>query len=252
MTKVNLTISKDYFIAKKVDRDLSHPFLKDFFIVCDVGGGTGFDTFLIMNCVCFAIDLDTSLNALKIAKMRVDDIEISNNLGFICASATDLPFRSKILDMITSFSVLDHIPGKENAQRAISEFSDVVRHGGFVTITVPNSLFLIGSLIMKIKKYTDKDTYFEQRFSPKELQKMIKSEGLTPILFDSHYPTVVGYTLLKWNFPKIIQKVPTRLLYPTLRLAEKIFGIIQHVPWLKLFGSRMGYLSKPRRHARAN
>ena len=246
MIKFNLTIPKDYFIAKKVDRDLSYPFIKDFFIVCDVGGASGIDTFPISKRAYFTIDLDVNLNQLKIAKMRADDFEISNKLGFLGASATDLPFRSKILDMITCFSVIDHIPGKENAQRAISEFSKVVRHEGFVTITVPNNLFLLGTLMMGIKKYIGEDAYFEQRFSPKELQNMIKSAGLTPIIFDSHYPTVVAYTLLKWNCPKIIQKVPTRLLYPTLMLAAKIFEIIQHVPWLKLFGARMGYLSTTR------
>jgi len=207
MIKANFTIPKDYFKAKKVDRDLSHPFIKDFFIVCDVGGASGIDTFPIAKRAYFTIDLDVDLNALNIAKMRAKDIEISKNLGFICASATELPFRRKILDMITCFSVIDHIPGKENAQRAISEFS--------------------------------------RGFSPREFQNMIKSAGLTPIIFDSRYPTVVGYTLLKWNCPKIIQKVPTRLLYPILMMAEKIFGIIQHVPWLKLFGARMGYLSTP-------
>lgn len=245
MIKANFTIPKDYFKAKKVDRDLSHPFIKDFFIVCDVGGASGIDTFPIAKRAYFTIDLDVDLNALNIAKIRANDIEISNNLVFICASATELPFRKKILDMITCFSVIDHIPGKENAQKAISEFSRVVRHGGFVTITVPNNLFLLGTLSMKIKQYTDEDAYFEQRFSPREFQNMIKSAGLTPIIFDSRYPTVVGYALLKWNCPKIIQKVPTRLLYPILMMAEKIFGIIQHVPWLKLFGARMGYLSTP-------
>lgn len=241
--KSNLTIPKSYFNIKKVDRDLSYPFIKDFFKVCDVGGASGVDTFSIRKLAYFTINLDVNLTAIKIAKIRLDNIESSNNLVFISASATDLPFRSKTLDMITCFSVIDHIPRKENAQRSIFEFSRVVRHGGFVTITVPNKLFLLGTLFMWIKQRTDEDAYFEQRFSPKELLNMIKSAGLTPIIFNSRYPTVIEYQLLKWNCPKIILEIPTRLLHHVMMLTEKIFRMIQHVPWLKAYGARMGYLS---------
>lgn len=243
MTKFNFTIPKDYYNAKKVDRDLSRPFIKDFFIVCDVGGASGVDTFPIAKLAYFTINLDVNLSALKIGKKRADETGISNKLSFICASATDLPIRSKILDMITCFSVIDHLPGKKSAQRAISEFSRVVRRKGYTSITVPNMLFLLGTLSMRIKQYIDNDAYFEQRFTPKELNYMIKSVGLTPIYFDSRYPTIIGNHLLKYNFPKIIRKVPIKLLYPFMQLWEKIFGILQSVSWLKLCGARIGYLS---------
>lgn len=168
MIECNFTTPKDLYNAKKVDRDLSYPFIEDFFIVCDVGGASGVDTFPIAKLASFTIDLDVDLSSLKIGKNHADEIGISRKIFFIGASASDLPFRSNILNMITCFSVLDHLPGKKSAQRAISEFSRVIRFKGYITITVPNKLFLFGTLLMRIKKYTDEDAYFEQRFTPKE------------------------------------------------------------------------------------
>lgn len=77
----------------------------------------------------------------------------------------------------------------------------------------------------------------------KNFNKMIKSQGLSPIHYDSRYPTLVGDHLLKHNFPKIIYNLPNFILYPTLMLAVKFFGVVQRVSWLKLFGARMGFLS---------
>jgi SAM-dependent methyltransferase len=39
--------------------------------------------------------------------------------------------------MVVSFSAIDHIPGKENRAKAVSEMCRVLR-GGYLIITVPN------------------------------------------------------------------------------------------------------------------
>jgi ubiquinone/menaquinone biosynthesis C-methylase UbiE len=233
----------DYIDVKKVDRNLSYPFIKNSFLICDVGGAAGIDTHQIAKLAYFTIDLDLSLKALKSAKRHADDMGISNSIGFIKASAINMPFRCNLFDMITCFSVLDHIPGKINAQKAICEFSRVTRKNRYVSITVPNKLFLFGTLIMELKQSIDSDAYFEQRFSPKELYYMIKKAGLTPKIFGSRYPTIIGNHIMTHNFPKNFQKIPNELLFPLMKIAGKLFLHLQSISMFKLLGARMGYLS---------
>lgn len=243
MKKSENSLPSDYLDIKQVDRDLSYPFIQDTFIICDVGGAAGIDAHKIAKLAYFTVDLDVNASALEVGKRQADNIGISHSLGFIMASATNLPFRNIGFDMVTCFSVLDHIPGKDNAQKSIMEFSRVIKKNGFVSITVPNSEFLFGTIIMMLKQFMDEDAFFEQRFSPKELYGMIKKAGLTPTIYGSRFPTIISNHILIHNFPKQFQKIPYELIDPVFKISEKIFFLLQFVSLFKFFGARIGYLS---------
>ena len=156
------------------------------------------------------------------------------------ASATYLPFQNQAFDLVTSFSVIAHLPDKKSARQAIEEFSRITRPQGYVVITVPNKLFFIGTILMKIKQIVQPRSFFEQRFTPKELYKFFESSGVIILRYDSKNPTTIGIAIVENNLPKIVQQIPKSILRPFLALAEKIFQLIESNLPLTLLGARFG------------
>ena len=232
--------TKWLYEIKEVDRRISYPLVKQSSLVCDVGGAKGIDAFAFAEKGAFVINLDINGYALKFANKHAHKLGLDSNLSFIKASATALPFRNEAFDLITCFSTLDHLPNKRSAYRAITEFSRVTRRQGHVAITVPNSLFFIGTVSMRIKNLTEPEAFFEQRFSPKELHDVMSECKLMPIVFDSEFPKTAAPTILIYHFPKLFRKMPgmLALIYIGARILNKISKIN-----MKLCGARMGYLS---------
>lgn len=167
-----------------------------------------------------------------------------HKIDFVRASATNIPFKNSIFDMVTSFSVIDHLPTKKNAFQAIKESYRITKPHGYVILTFPNKLFFIGTILMKIKQMVQPETFFEQRFTPKEVCKVFESYGLSVLRYDSKYPTEIGNAVLEYNLPKIFQKIPKNLLKPSLLLTEKFFRFIEISFPLKLLGARFGCLGQ--------
>jgi len=231
---------QDLYSIKEVDRRLCYSIIEPHFFVCDVGGAAGIDVLPMTRLVKQSILIDIDKNALKTGKAMATKSKIRPKMAFIKASATDLPFKKGVLDLITCFSVLDHLSTKETAFKAMCEFSRVARNRGYIAITVPNKLFLLGTIIMKIKYTIQVGDFWEQRFTPKELERLLLRSGFCPLIFDSKYPTKVGRHVLRHNFPKATEKIPG--IYILLSFAGKIFGILEQYSCLKIFGARMGFL----------
>ena len=229
--------------VKAVDRRLSYSLVKPSFVVCDVGGAKGVDSFPFAKFCALTIDVDIDGFALKNAKEYAKKLGLNSKICFIKASATELPLKSESLDMITCFSVLDHLPNKPSAYKAIGEFSRAIRRFCYVVITVPNKLFLIGTVAMKANSLTNPNLFFEQRFTPKELWKVLTSSKLEPLVFDSEYPISVGSGILD-HFPRLFKKMPRFMDF--LVVMSKIFRWLKPVSCVKLFGARTGYLSQKR------
>jgi SAM-dependent methyltransferase len=176
------------------------------------------------------------VKALKDGKKRSRMRRLDEKIEFVAASATHLPFEKNSFELVTSFSVIDHLPNKKNAIQAIKEFSRVVRMSGFVVVTVPNKLFILGTLMMSLQ-----NNFFEQRFTPRELASYFKDAGLTVFKCDSQYPTKVGSTVLKYNLPEVVQKIPAPLLQGMLNVGLGFFKFSKnHLP-SALLGARFGF-----------
>jgi len=61
-------------------------------------------------------------------------------LQWLRASGDALPFSSDSFDLVTAFSVLEHIPDRA---RAVGEWIRVLKPGGFLLIQIPNRYFVI-------------------------------------------------------------------------------------------------------------
>jgi len=232
---------KWFYEVKEVDRRLSYPLVGEFSLVCDVGGAQGVDSFAFAEKGAFVVNLDINGHGLRFSNKNAHELGLDSNLNFIKASATALPFRDEAFDLITCFSVLDHLPNKRSAYRAIIEFSRVVKRQGHVAITVPNYLFFIGTVSMKVKNLTEPEAFFEQRFSPKELFYAMSKSKLMPIVVDSEFPKTAAPEILVSHFPRLFRKMPGTM--PLLSIGTRILDKFSKLNMTKLLGARMGYLA---------
>jgi ubiquinone/menaquinone biosynthesis C-methylase UbiE len=227
--------------VKEVDRRLSYSLVQKSSLVCDIGGAQGVDAFAFAEKGASVINIDINGYALRVGNRHAHELKLNSTLSFVKASATNMPFRKGIFDLATCFSTLDHLPNKKSAYQAISEFSRIVRGSGYVAITVPNNLFLIGTISMRVKNLTDSEAFFEQRFTPKELFLALSKYSLKPIIVDSEFPKTVTPEILIFHFPKLFRRIPG-ILY-LLSLGAKILAKTSRTNAARLFGARMGYLS---------
>jgi SAM-dependent methyltransferase len=227
---------------KEVDRRISYSLVKESSMVLDVGGAKGVDSFVFAEKGAFAINLDINVYSLKVGNEYAHKIGLSSKLNFIRASATNLPIRNEVIDLVTCFSTLDHLPNKRSAYEAIFEFSRVLRKQGHVAVTAPNRLFLIATISMKAKNLTEPEAFFEQRFTPRELFEVLSESGLKPVVFDSEFPKSVTPDILIFHFPKIFRKMPGIMIL--LSLGVRILNLVAKNNSMKLLGARMGYLAK--------
>ncbi len=102
-----------------------------------------------------------------------------SKLKFIVADVTKLSLENEYYDVVVSFSTIDHIPGKENRIRAISEMCRVLKKRGYIVITVPNRWDIRYSYYSNKLQREGKAIFgYEYQFSPLELKKMLTSNGL--------------------------------------------------------------------------
>lgn len=232
----------EVYNAKEVDRKLSRPFIKSSAIVCDVGGHLGFDALAFAELSSCCILVDTNFRAVKGAKINASKFRLDMKMGFVRGSATDLPFRDEVFDVVTSFSVLDHVPNKHSHRQAIKEMSRVTRKFGYVVVTVPNKLCVIKPFFRKIIQLMG-NPFLEKHFTPKELRKAMIFAQLRPLIFDSKYPTKLSHYMLRFFLPKFVTLFPKPFLSAFLRICEKVFRHLDKSNF-KYLAPRMGYTSQ--------
>lgn len=107
-----------------------------------------------------------------------------NNLGkpddYILGNILNLPFKKEFFDGYLSFGVIEHFKNK-NQKRIIKEAYRVLKKGGKVVVTVPNSYSpnIIQRYFISIyKKYIiKKPMVYQKNISTKTIKKMFEKEG---------------------------------------------------------------------------
>ena len=115
--KVNYKLTKPYFKGKKV---------------LNIGCWTASFETQFKDDDCQITGVDISLAALKIAK------EANPHCNFAVANAFCLPFGDNSFDVVSLFTVLEHVP-KNTELRLFREVNRVLKIGGLFIITTPHS-----------------------------------------------------------------------------------------------------------------
>ena len=102
--------------------------------VLDVGCGTGYGTAELAAQADRAIGVDLSPDAVRHALQAYR----RENLRFLAASATALPFRDAAFDLITAFEVIEHL---EPWRDLLSESRRLLRADGVLFVSTPNKSY---------------------------------------------------------------------------------------------------------------
>ena len=191
--------------------------------VLNIGCSEPDDEMYFVNLVKEWHTVDINDAIIQAARKLVSDAlpsHLYSKLKFIVSDASNLDLEEEYYDLVVSFSTIDHIPGKENRMKAISEMRRVLRRGGYLVITVPNKWdFYYSYRSNKLQKEGKAISGYEYQFSPLELKKMLTSNGLRIVDCASTAFNPYSYfdrLLRKLGFPKVY--FGTRFGY----LAQKI------------------------------
>ncbi|HBP39523.1 MAG TPA: class I SAM-dependent methyltransferase [Patescibacteria group bacterium] len=116
-----------------IKKDLDKLGMKKGSSVLEVGSGQGiFLNRLSSYYNVIALGVDVSDDSIKYANKYCSD----NNLKFIKASATNLPFKDKNFDTIVSFDTMEHV---KNQNKMLSEIIRVLKQNGKFLVYTLNS-----------------------------------------------------------------------------------------------------------------
>lgn len=129
--------------------------------ILDLACGTGYGAYMLSEIKeNQVIGGDISDEALNIANSEYKQ----SNLSFQKLDGTALPFSDNYFDVITSFETIEHL---SDYTKLVSEFHRVLKPGGKLFLSTPNSL--ITSPDGNVK-----NPYHVQEFNPDELSNILK------------------------------------------------------------------------------
>jgi SAM-dependent methyltransferase len=85
------------------------------------------------------VGIDPSLGAVLAAKRVCADLNLAENVQFVVGDARYLPFKSSSIDVVFSYSVLQHF-GRGDAKQALREVGRVLKSQGESLIQMPNRM----------------------------------------------------------------------------------------------------------------
>jgi len=150
--------------------------------VLNIGCSEPVDELFWVNLVEEWHALDINELAIKVARKLASEAlpsQLYSKLKFMAGDATKMDLENECYDVVASFSAIDHIPGKENRMKAISEMCRVLKTDGYLVVTVPNKWDVIYSYRSnKLQKKGKAIFGYEYQFSPWELKRMLTINGL--------------------------------------------------------------------------
>ncbi len=169
-----------------------------------------------------AVGLDPSIGAIMAAR-RVA-LQLNLPIKYIVADSRYLPFNNRSIDVVFSYSVLQHL-AKSNVRMALSEAGRVLREDGVTFIQMPNFLG-IRSLYHQLKRWFRVAKAFEVRYwSVAELKKaFIEEVGPTKVSVDCFF----GLGLQKSD----AHLMPSRMQL-IIQLSEMLRWLSDKLPALK-------------------
>jgi ubiquinone/menaquinone biosynthesis C-methylase UbiE len=96
----------------------------------DAGCGTGYNALALEN------EHGLRMYGVDLAPLAIEYCHKRHFTRALAASITALPFGDGTFDLVTSFDVLSHLPPGEE-ERALAEFTRVLRPGGWLILRVP-------------------------------------------------------------------------------------------------------------------
>jgi len=170
-------------------------------IVLDAGCGVGYGAdYLVQNGANFAVGLDISIKAIKIAKSRYKNA----NIDFIVADCAKLPFKNGAFEVILSFEVIEHLLDHE---KFLFEVVRCLKDVGVFISSTPNKLISSPNGEKSLSKWHVKE------FSPDELHQVLL-KYFQRIFMSGERPRKLSINVMNGIArvtKKVKEKIPTRI-----------------------------------------
>lgn len=146
-------------------------------VVVDVGCSWGRWSIAAARAGFFPIGLDVHIDSLSAAK-RVSR-QLDAKACFVCGDVEVLPFRSGSVDVVFSYSVLQHID-RQKVARFFQEVSRVMKPGGLCLVQLPNAFGLYSFIRQAKRGFRDAAPgTFEMRYwTSAKIRQAIENAGL--------------------------------------------------------------------------
>ncbi|NVM56233.1 MAG: class I SAM-dependent methyltransferase [Candidatus Helarchaeota archaeon] len=103
--------------------------------ILDLGCGNGRHSLMFADKTDYVIGVDFSFNLLKIAKKKCSSEKI-DNVSYIMADITSLPFKNNIFSSSIYLSTFHHIPNRMNRLSNLMEIKRILKTNGYCLISV--------------------------------------------------------------------------------------------------------------------
>lgn len=149
-------------------------------LVVDIGCSWGRWSIAAARAGSSPVGMDVHIDALAAAN------RVSQQLGvradFVCGSADQLPFQSTSIDVVFSYSVLQHLD-REKVMRFFKEVARILKPGGICLVQLPNALGLYNILLQAKCGFRDaRQGTFEMRYwSRAAIRATVDKAGLQDI-----------------------------------------------------------------------
>jgi len=199
--------------------------LKQEDIFLDIGvGGSGYTVIEVARNNVRSIGVDISPEGMKTAQeFAKNTLGVKSHLqDFIVCSATHLPFKNESISKIVSIAVLEHIPDE---RRAIEEISRIMKKGGELFITVPNSYQRMLPIFAIYCYFNDQSVGHLRHYKAEDLKEMFLKKGFSVknIFYHAHLIKAVQF-LLHIVFPQL-RKPNSRIWWKFEELDQKFYKV---------------------------
>jgi len=169
-------------------------------VMVDIGCSWGRWSIAAARAGFVPVGTDVHVDALT-AAARVSQ-QLGARADFICCDAERLPFQSDSVDLIFSYSVLQHLD-KSKVRRIFQEISRILQPGGVCLIQLPNAFGML-SVVQQLKRgfHEARTGTFEMRYwTHAKIRRALEEAGFSRITiytdgFFSQNPQLTDLDLL--------------------------------------------------------
>jgi ubiquinone/menaquinone biosynthesis C-methylase UbiE len=170
----------------------------------DIGiGGCGYTVIEATRRGCRSVGLDISFEGVKKARdFAFSELgESRSQCIFVVAKAENLPFKNKAFAKVSSVAVLEHVP---DDKMAMSEIGRVIKPGGRVFLTIPNSYWRIPPIFWLPYYFWDKKIGHLRHYKAEDLLSEFSRMGFRTnnVLYSGHL-VKMSQILLSKVFPSL-------------------------------------------------
>jgi ubiquinone/menaquinone biosynthesis C-methylase UbiE len=162
-------------------------------IVLDIACGTGYGTAILAEKCSEIIGGDIEVDTILFNQSHYS----KPNLKFQQMDGTSLPYEDNYFDVLVSFETIEHTA---KYMEMLSEFKRVVKPGGKLYISTPNSLITSPNGIIP-------NPFHTQEFSLKEFQQIIQSFFPCFKHYGQYYVRYEGQNSIRFNLGRLIETI---------------------------------------------